>query len=292
MSQTLEQRTKHFIQRLHKEKLPVSSLITGRFTSLDTLFDEMEAEYGHVHRHSSKNELIRWLEAELRKAARELGCGSICLWIEHVKKHLNAAIEVGMRTGLDIPPFFNTCLMHVRGVHEWPVEEITGMHTRCAHPPSTGVRSEPHYLRGYAYQRFRDVILDKFFQKSLQSATSRRGVSICHLEHTFDKIYRRKKIQYPNSMRALYTTMSILHMNERRLMKLADQLATDAKRQRRKRNNCRPTLVPFTYNKWKDQIFETDFKSRLKMLEMKWDEPSSQEALEMMKVDEEYEIGL
>ncbi|XGW19440.1 hypothetical protein V3C99_003355, partial [Haemonchus contortus] len=279
---------RHFLQRLSAKGLSVSSLTTGRFTTFDALSDLEQTENGHVRHQIDVNDLIKWMVRELRQAARELGCGSICLWIEHIIRHLKTAVEIGIKTGLDVSPFFNTCLMHVRGVHEWPQEEITGMHTRCAHPPLSSTRSDQHALRGFAYQKFRDVILNPSFQKFIATASLCNGVSLSDLKNVFDKIYRRKKIPHPNSIYELYTTMSVLHMNERRLAKM--KLEIEAKRRRRKRNKCTSAFQPFTYTKWTDQILQTDLKARLKMLEMKWDEQSSQEALEMVKVDERYEI--
>nr|CDJ93905.1 unnamed protein product [Haemonchus contortus] len=279
-----------FLQRISAKGLSVSSLTTSFFTTLDALSDLKQSENGHVRHQIGVNDLIKWMVRELRQAARELGCGSICLWIEHVIRHLKTAVEMGIKTGLDVSPFFNTCLMHVRGVHEWAQEEITGMHTRCAHPPLSRVRLDQHALRGIAYQKFRDVILNPSFQKFLATAGLCNGVSLNELKNIFDKVYRRKKIPYSNSIYDLYMTMSVLHMNERRLAKM--KLKIEAKRRRNKRNRCTSAFQPFTYNKWTDQILQTDLKARLKMLEMKWDEQSSQEALEMVKVDERYEVDL
>ncbi|KIH68691.1 hypothetical protein ANCDUO_00972 [Ancylostoma duodenale] len=129
--------------------LRVASLTTDRSRSVGKLLREMEEETGVIQHYYDGWHLVKWLGNELLKVSKKRGCA---LLLER-HRHRN----VGARSQLDIPPIFNTCLMHVRDVHEWEEEDITGSYNCCSHGELVGPRPETLPLDSDAYQAFRDI---------------------------------------------------------------------------------------------------------------------------------------
>ncbi|KAL6723834.1 hypothetical protein Aduo_018796 [Ancylostoma duodenale] len=171
--------------------LRVASLTTDRSRSVGKLLREMEEETGVIQHYYDGWHLVKWLGNELLKVSKKRGCA---LLLER-HRHRN----VGARSQLDIPPIFNTCLMHVRDVHEWEEEDITGSYNCCSHGELVGPRPETLPLDSDAYQAFRDIVSTKSFQRDLAKASPCGGTSICGTKHALDRLYCRKEIFYPVS---------------------------------------------------------------------------------------------
>ncbi|KHJ82586.1 hypothetical protein OESDEN_17720, partial [Oesophagostomum dentatum] len=141
--------------------LSIASLTTDRSRAVGKLLSDMEGEIGLVQHYYDGWHLVKWLGNELLKASKKRDCGQILFWIEKIKTHCWNSIAVGARSRIDIPPIFNTCLMHIRDVHNWQEEDITGPYNSCSHEALTGPRPETLPLESDAYQNFRKVVLTK-----------------------------------------------------------------------------------------------------------------------------------
>ncbi|XGW04799.1 hypothetical protein V3C99_015740 [Haemonchus contortus] len=104
--------------------LHVGSVTTDRSKALRAALREMEPEIGDITHYYYGKRLVKWLDRELKKAAKLDGCGGIGPWIEKLKTHLMNVIKHGAVDGTDVKAAFNTCLMHVRDVHQWPMVHL------------------------------------------------------------------------------------------------------------------------------------------------------------------------
>ncbi|RCN31296.1 hypothetical protein ANCCAN_22918 [Ancylostoma caninum] len=185
----------------------------------------MEEETGVIQLYYDGWHLVKWLGNELLKVSKKRGCAPVSWWIENTKTHCWNAIAVGALSLLDIPPMSNTCLMHVRDVHEWQEEGITGPYKCCSHDELVGPRPETLPLDSNAYQAFRKIVLTNSFQRDLAKASPYGGTSICETNHALEPLwlYCRKEIFYPVSTYHLYVKLATIHINTLRLAEMAGE---------------------------------------------------------------------
>ncbi|KHJ99681.1 hypothetical protein OESDEN_00335 [Oesophagostomum dentatum] len=182
-------------------------------------------------------------------------------WIEKIKTHCWNAIAAGAQLHIDIPPVFNTCLMHVRDVHEWQKEDITGPYVCCSHEALTGPRPETLPLESDAYQSLRKIVLTKTFQRDLAKASPHGGTSICETKNALDR---------PISTYPMYVKLATMHLNTLRLAEIAGErrevrvLEIQRKYYRRKSRISFKNPVPHI---WRDEILEEVMHSRRLMLD-------------------------
>ncbi|PIO55102.1 hypothetical protein TELCIR_23515, partial [Teladorsagia circumcincta] len=105
------------------------------------------------------------------QAARYHDCEEIGAWHKRIKNHLWRCIEYGINNGVDANPIFNTCLMHVRGVHKWPEEKLTGPYTKCYHDPVSRPCHESLMLDGKAFRKFEDIIMTEYLQQDMANSS-------------------------------------------------------------------------------------------------------------------------
>ncbi|VDO38381.1 unnamed protein product [Haemonchus placei] len=104
--------------------LQIGSVTTDRSRALGAALREMEPQIGAIPHYYDGWHLAKWLGNELRKVSKLDGCDEIGAWIEKLKTHLWNAIEYAADSNTDVRAIFNTCLMHVKDVHEWPLVNI------------------------------------------------------------------------------------------------------------------------------------------------------------------------
>nr|CDJ95709.1 hypothetical protein LOC559910 [Haemonchus contortus] len=164
--------------------LHVGSVTTDRSKALRAALREMEPEIGDISHYYYGKRLVKWLDRELRKAAKLDGCGGIGPWIEKLKTHLLSVIKHGAVDETNVQAAFNTCLMHVQDVHQWPMDVLTGPYTRCAHESLEEPLPNVLNVDSKEYEELRKVVLTKSFQRDLLRASPFEGTSINEAKNT------------------------------------------------------------------------------------------------------------
>ncbi|KHJ85065.1 hypothetical protein OESDEN_15214, partial [Oesophagostomum dentatum] len=201
----------------------VNSLTTDRSRSIAALLRELKPELGPITHFYDGWHMIKWVGNKLREESKGSGCAPIAVWIESVKIHLWNSIKVGAGKGDMVNHVFNTCLMHVRNVHQWAPTPETGRYTMCGHAPLPGPRPETMIEGSKAFVKFRNVILHHRLQEDLAKASPFGGTSICEAKNALDRIYCRKEIFYPKSTYTFYAKMATMHFNTLRLAEMAGE---------------------------------------------------------------------
>ncbi|KIH54837.1 hypothetical protein ANCDUO_15013 [Ancylostoma duodenale] len=268
---------RRLLRWISAEGLTVASLTTDRSRSVGKLLREMEEETGVIQHYYDGWHLVKWLGNELLKVSKKRGCAPVSWWVENTKTHCWNAIAVGARSQLDIPPIFNTCLMHVRDVHEWQEEDITGPYNCCSHGELVGPRPETLPLDSDAYQAFRNIVLTKSFRRDLAKA-SPYGVSTYHL-------YAKLATMHINTLRLADCEMA----GERNVLRVMQI--------QRKYNRRKSTIVfksPFPH-KWREDVLAEVLSARVRMLDVHEDcldtDQLPDEIGEMMMAEEASESG-
>ncbi|KHJ80367.1 hypothetical protein OESDEN_19959 [Oesophagostomum dentatum] len=295
--------------------LTVASLTTDRSRSVGKLLRDMESEIGPIQHYYDGWHLVKWLGNELLKASKKRNCGPIIWWIEKLKTHCWNSIASGASLHIDIPPVFNTCLMHVQDVHEWQKvfltlifgkdsgvlhfqEDVTGPYNCCSHEQLTGPRPETLPLESDAYQNLRKVVLSNSFQRDLAKASPYGGTSICEAKNALDRLYCRKEIFYPISTYPLYVKMATMHINTLRLAELAGERNVIREVEVQRKYNRRKSIVKFKNavpHKWRDEILQEVLQCRLLLLSGNRCEDIleiSDDAREAMEAEEVYSAEL
>ncbi|KAK5976122.1 hypothetical protein GCK32_017319 [Trichostrongylus colubriformis] len=236
--------------------------------------------------------LVKWLGNELRKVSKVRNCEGV--WTEKVKTHLWAAIHSGVESGADIRALFNTCLMHVAGVHQWPLNELTGRFTSCPHDSLPGPRLQDLSADSEAYQNFRDVILTKSFQRDLMKASTYGGTSICEAKNALDRIYCRKEIFYPIATYPLYAMMATLHINTLRLAEISGErkvLKTREVQRKYLDRKSKQVLKSPAKHLGRDLVLDGVLNGRLIALQAKYQSGVPQWVVDLMDAEDEYECS-
>ncbi|EYC15178.1 hypothetical protein Y032_0037g3365 [Ancylostoma ceylanicum] len=254
---------RRLLRWLSSDGWSISSITTDRNRSFATLLDEMKDEIGSVQHFWDGWHLVKWFGNNLRKESKHKGCIPLSVWYEKLKTHLWNAIEVG--EGERIRHIFNTCLKHVQDVHAWRKDELTGKITRCGHPPLEGPRPETITEGTPAFDRLRQLVLNKNLQKDLAKASPRGGTSICESKNALDRLYCRKEIFYPLFTYKLYTMLSTMHFNTLRFAEMAGerrvQRVVDVQRKYFRRTTRMVFKTPVEHL-WRDQIAQVVLDAR------------------------------
>ncbi|KHJ77425.1 hypothetical protein OESDEN_22955 [Oesophagostomum dentatum] len=111
--------TRRLLRWVVQEGLKINSLTTDSSRNITTLLNELKPELGPIAHFYDGWHMIKWLGNRLREESKASGCAPIAVWAENVKTHLWRSIQVGAGNGDMVNHVFNTCLMHVRNVHQW-----------------------------------------------------------------------------------------------------------------------------------------------------------------------------
>ncbi|KAK6054339.1 hypothetical protein COOONC_08157 [Cooperia oncophora] len=260
--------------------LSVVSLTTNGSPLVNPLKKKIEENVETIRHFSPGCHLLKWFECELEKAANHHGCEEIGAWHKRITKFLWRTIEHGINYDLKVPPMFNTCLMHVRGVHKWPQEELTGPYTKCYHDPVSRPCHESLMLEGKAFKRFQNVVLTESFQKDLPDVSPFGDTVIYDIQKAMDS---------PLSVYPLCSLMATMHVNAWRMAETKRRRNFIKKRARYKRLAKNSP----TKHTWRKSIFDEVLKERLLALEKSQKEESTSEYVrELMIADEYYENEL
>ncbi|KAK6029115.1 hypothetical protein OSTOST_04781 [Ostertagia ostertagi] len=183
------------LEKLSSSVSSVSSLTSNDSPLVQPLQKEVEQFAGSIRHYSPGCYLLKWFEDELRKAASYHDCEQIGAWHKRIKNHLWRCIEYGINNGVDAVPIFNTCLMHVRGVHKWPEEKLTGPYTKCYHDPVSRPCHESLMLDGKAFHKFENIVLTESFQRDIANSSPYGDIVVYDLRKALDRFYCRKEIQ-------------------------------------------------------------------------------------------------
>ncbi|EYC26345.1 hypothetical protein Y032_0010g1104 [Ancylostoma ceylanicum] len=210
--------------------------------------------------------LVKWFGNNLRKEAKQKDCAPLSVWYEKLKTHMWKAIEVG--GGERIRHIFNTCLKHVQDVHVWAKEETTGRYTRCGHAPLesvVGSRPETIAEGTPAFQKLRQLVLNKTLQKDSARASPRGGTSVCESKNALDRLYCRKEIFYPLITYKLYAMLSTMHFNTLTLAELAGERREQRVVEVQRKYFTRTSRMVFkspVQHLWRDQITQAVLEAR------------------------------
>ncbi|KHJ94985.1 hypothetical protein OESDEN_05077 [Oesophagostomum dentatum] len=99
--------------------LIVNSLTTDRSRSITQLLKQLSPEIGKITHFYDGWHMVKWVGNKLREESKSSGCAPIAVWSKNVKTFFWKSIKAGAGQGNAVRYIFNTCLMHVRGVHSW-----------------------------------------------------------------------------------------------------------------------------------------------------------------------------
>ncbi|PIO52409.1 hypothetical protein TELCIR_26285 [Teladorsagia circumcincta] len=218
------------------------------------------------------------------QAARYHDCEEIGAWHKRIKNHLWRCIEYAINNGVDANPIFNTCLMHVRGVHKWPEEKLTGPYTKCYHDPVSRPCHESLMLDGKAFRKFEDIIMTESFQQDMANSSPYGDIAVYNLQKALDRFYCRKDIHYPPSIYPFCSLMATMHVNSWRMWEIYRRREQIQKRKRHKRL---ATNSP-TKHTWRKSIFDEVLKERLLALEKSQNSGETSEYVHGLIAAEEY----
>ncbi|WKX96630.1 hypothetical protein Q1695_012789 [Nippostrongylus brasiliensis] len=192
----------------------ISSLTTDRVRYIEPLLRELRRKSGSVRHYYHRRYLLRRLAKELRKLSMEKSCKSIAMWTDQIKEHCRNVMRVGSGRGADIPSKFNTCLMHVKDVHEWKPNATTGPYTRCDHD---SLNSQSNRDR---------------FQSDLAKASPFQDISTREFNDALKSLSQGSSCA--SSTRTMYIKMATMHVNCLRLATIrGGRERTDDNRSRR-----------------------------------------------------------
>ncbi|RCN28686.1 hypothetical protein ANCCAN_25570 [Ancylostoma caninum] len=204
------------------------------------------------------------------KESRSAGCAPIAVWTEKVKTHLWKSIEVGAGNGDMVRHVFNTCLMHVRGVHQWSPMPETGPYTSCGHSSVGEPRPETLSEGTKAFAKFRDVVLNRRLQEDLVKASPYGGTSVCEAKNALDRLYCRKEIFYPITTYPFYAKMATMHFNTLRLAELAGERRVERVVEVRRKYLSRTSRMTFktsVHQVWRDDVLDAVLSARMDSLQ-------------------------
>ncbi|KAK5976447.1 hypothetical protein GCK32_010108 [Trichostrongylus colubriformis] len=274
------------LKRLSSSEFSVASLTTNGSPLIRALQREVEEFAGKIRHFSPGCHLQKWFECELEKAAKCNGCEEIGAWLKRIRKFLWRSIEYGINNGLEVVPIFNTCLMHVAGVHKWPEDKLTGPYTKCYHDPVSRPCHKSLMLDGKALERFESVVLTESFQRDLANVSPFGDDTIYDVRKALDRYYYRKKMRYPSLVFPICSTLAAMHVNSWRM---AETKRRRNHIQKRKRGTRLSVNSP-TKQTWRRSVFDEVLKERLLALERSQNDMSTSEFVrELVTADEFYE---
>ncbi|XGW05311.1 hypothetical protein V3C99_016019 [Haemonchus contortus] len=283
------------LQWISRERLPVYSLATNRNPALAVPLKNMEPELGRVLHLYDTSLLVKWLENELRKAAQKEGCSSILPWIEEVKTLLWSAAEWSPKFSSEVPHRFNECLRQVTDErydtvegHEPTNSSATTSDNANGHVEASGVSR----LKDNALRSFRDVVLNKRFQRDLVKASPAGGVPIRQLENALYRIYCRRDINYPPFVYPVFMKMAEMHLNTLRLAELnGDRKVEKVEERDGPRGKTTLTFKTPVAHTWRDSVLQEVLTLRTWMLNDDLDDidDKSQELIEAIEAEDAYD---
>ncbi|KAK6034444.1 hypothetical protein COOONC_28051 [Cooperia oncophora] len=278
------------LQWMSKETLPVYSLVTNRNPALAAPVKEFEPKLGPIRHLYDTSLMVNWLETELRKVAQREGCSSILPCIEKVKTILWSAVEFSPEFSSQVPHRFNACLGYVRDPKEYtPTSSSANSSTANGHTEKANVPR----LEGDAFKSFRDVVLNKRFQRDLLKASpAGDGVPLRQFQNALYKIYCRKDIDYPITVYPVFMKMAEMHINTLRLAELSG--ARKVERVEERDGPRGKTLVKFktpVVHSWRDNVLQKVLAHRARMLRDDVDDidENSQELIEAIEAEDAYD---
>ncbi|KAK5969580.1 hypothetical protein GCK32_003382 [Trichostrongylus colubriformis] len=275
---------------VYEEKLNLYSLVTARNRALAVPLKNWEPELGSVRHLYDTSQLVKWLETELRRVAQKEGSSSIIPWIEKVTALLWSAVELSPMFSSEVPHHFNACLGHVTDMKEYVPTDFSATNNNCAngHSMAPGIRR----LEDDAFRNFREVILNKRFQRDLVKASPAGGVPIRQVENALYRIYCRKDIHYPISVYPVFMKMAEMHLNTLRLAELAGERKVEKVEERDGPHG--KTVLTFktpVVHKWRDSVLEKVLALRARMLsdDLEDMDDKPQEIIDTIEAEDAYD---
>ncbi|RCN32297.1 hypothetical protein ANCCAN_21906, partial [Ancylostoma caninum] len=262
--------TRRLLRWVLQQGMPVRSLTTDRSRTIGALLAELREELGPISHYYDGWHMVKWVGNRLREESKASGCAPIAVWTEKVKTHLWKSIEVGAGNGDMVRHVFNTCLMHVKGVHQWSPTPETGPYTSCGHLPVGGPRPETLSEGTKAFTRFRDIVLNRRLQEDLVKASPYGGTSVCEAKNALDRLYCRKEIFYPITTYPFYAKMATMHFNTLRLSELAGERKVERVIEVKRKYLSRTSRMTFktsVHQVWRDDVLDAVLRWSMESLQ-------------------------